>query len=180
MESFVIVGYKGSQKNIIGQMLSARLSCNLVDVTEIVENREKQDSNAILELRGNDYYERIVEYNLKHIPHKDNVILLGDFKLNNEEFIRELKTYGRFIYLKAKPETILKNIQDNNETVLNLGNNEININYIENELDNIEPMYNKLANVVIEVDDKKITDLFKEVLGYYNMMTKLICHIYIK
>ena len=179
MESFFIVGYKGSQKNIIGQMLSARLSCELIDVTKIVEDNEKQELNDIIDSRGSDYFERITEYNIKNIPHKDNVVLIGDTNISDDEFIREMKKYGRFIYLKAEPETLYKNIIENDEKILG-NNNEITIDIVRDNLEKNKKFYEKVANTTINIDNKKITNIFKEVLGYYNMITKLICHIFIK
>ena len=179
MESLFLVGYKGSQKNIIGQMLSARLSCELIDVTKLVEESEKQDSIDIIESRGEDYYERITEYNIKNIPHKDNVVLIGDTNISDNEFIREMKKYGKFIYLKAEPETLYKNIIENDEKVIS-NNNELTIDNVIEGLHKNKLFYEKLANTIIEIDNKKITNIFKEVLGYYNMITKLICHIFIK
>ena len=178
MESFFLVGYKGSQKNIIGQMLSARLSCELLDVTKLVEENEKQEANEIIESRGDDYFERITEYNIKNIPHRDNIVLIGDINISDDEFIREMKKYGKFVYLKAEPETLYKNIIENDEKILH--NNDITIDRIKKDLENNKHFYEKVANTTIEIDNKKITNIFKEVLGYYNMITKLICHIFIK
>ena len=179
MESLFLVGYKGSQKNIIGQMLSARLSCELIDVTKIVEDNEKQELNDIIDSRGSDYFERITEYNIKNIPHKDNVVLIGDTNISDDEFIREMKKYGSFIYLKAVPETLYKNIIENDEKILG-NNNEITIDIVRDNLEKNKKFYEKVANTTINIDNKKITNIFKEVLGYYNMITKLICHIFIK
>lgn len=179
MESLFLVGYKGSQKNIIGQMLSARLSCELIDVTKLVEESEKQDIDDIIESRGEDYFERITEYNIKNIPHRDNVVLIGDTNISDNEFIREMKKYGKFIYLKAEPETIYKNILENDEKTKNNKNN-LTIESVRDNLNKNRHFYEKVANTTIEIDNKKITNIFKEVLGYYNMITKLICHIFIK
>lgn len=180
MESFFLVGYNGSQKNIIGQMLSARLSCPLVDVNDLVETSEKLKSYEIIESRGEDYFERITEYNIKNIPHKDNVIIIGDANISDEEFIREMKKYGRFIYLKAEPETLYKNIMDNTKEHEYYKNTGLTIDTIKKDLKKNQKFYEKVANTTIEIDDKNITTIFKEVLGYYNMITKLICHIFIK
>ena len=180
METVFLVGYKGSQKNIIGQMLSARLSCELIDVTKIVEENEKQDIDDIIESRGEDYFERITEYNIKNIPHRDNVVLIGDTNISDNEFIREMKKYGKFIYLKAEPETLYKNILENDDKINNNNNNKITIESIRDNLNKNKQFYEKVANTTIEIDNKKITNIFKEVLGYYNMITKLICHIFIK
>ena len=179
METVFLVGYKGSQKNIIGQMLSARLSCELIDVTKIVEENEKQDIDDIIESRGEDYFERIIEYNIKNIPHRDNVVLIGDTNILDNEFIREMKKYGKFIYLKAEPETLYKNILENGEKTKNNKNN-LTIESVRENLNKNRYFYEKVANTTIEIDNKKITNIFKEVLGYYNMITKLICHIFIK
>ena len=178
MESLFLVGYKGSQKNIIGQMLSARLSCELLDVTKLVEENEKQEAYEIIESRGDDYFERITEYNIKNISHKDNIILIGDINISDNEFIREMKRYGKFVYLKAEPETLYKNIIENNEKIVS--DKEITVENIRKDLENNKSFYEKVANTIIEIDNKKITNIFKEVLGYYNMITKLICHIFIK
>ena len=180
MESIFIVGYPGSQKKIIGQMLSARLSCELLDVTKLIEDNEHKDSYEIIESRGVDYYERVTEYNIKNISHKDNVVLIGDVNFSDNEFIREIKKYGKFVYLKGDPKTLYKNIIDNNEKVLKLSNDEVTIEYIKEDLKKNEKFYEKVANAIISIDNKNITTIFKEVLGYYNMITKLICHIFIK
>ena len=180
MESFFLVGYNGSQKNIIGQMLSARLSCPLVDVNELVEKSEKLKSYEIIEARGEDYFERITEYNIKNIPHKDNVVIIGDANISDEEFIREMKKYGKFIYLKAEPETLYKNIIDSSKENKEFKNNELTIDNVKKDLIRNQKFYEKVANTTVEIDDKNITTIFKEVLGYYNMITKLICHIFIK
>ena len=50
----------------------------------------------------------------------------------------------------------------------------------EKKMEEMKPYYEELANYIIDIDNKKISTVFREALAIYNYANKVKCHIFIK
>ena len=164
MESLVFTGFYGTGKTIVARLLSARKNLEMIDLEEL-----KKDYN-ILNAR--------TEF-LNRFDYKDKIYTLDNEYIKDEEFRNKIKQKAKVIYLKGSPYTIYNNLEHEYK---NHYFNESNFTE-QNILDmcsKLEPLYLDLSSFTINIDYKKIENVFSNALAIYNYVNKIHCHIYFK
>ena len=179
METIYLAGYHGVGKTIVGKLLSSRKDLKFLDLDLHIEEKENKSIDEIINLNGLEYYHNLGKYVLKNSIEQGMIVSLTVDAVKDEENIKLIKTSGRVIYLRAKADTIYENLKDEYSKRFDLKNN-FSILSIDNELKKTKAHYEELANYVIDIDNKKLNDVFKETLAIYNYANKVKCNIYIK
>ncbi|MEM9546848.1 MAG: shikimate kinase [Bacteroidota bacterium] len=75
----VLIGFMGSGKSTIGRLLAERLECPLLDMDEIITEREKMSITDIFEKKGEHYFRKIESQVLQEAlnSHEPSVISTG-------------------------------------------------------------------------------------------------------
>lgn len=77
--------------------------------------------------------------------------------------VREMKKNGKVILLTAKPETILERVKDSHDRPL-LENNK-NVDYIANLMEQRWEKYQAAADIIIETDGKSAFEICEEIIA---------------
>ncbi len=119
--NIVICGMKHCGKSTHGRFIAQRLSCPFIDTDDLLEAKffelEKNPLNSreIYNLHGEDYF-RGLEADVIHSlineadEEKTQVIALGGGVPSNPKLGAELKSLGRFIFLKNDVDVLYKRI----------------------------------------------------------------------
>lgn len=179
METIYFTGFSGVGKSMIGKMLASRKDLEYLDIDDRVEKKENKSIADIFKENGEEYFRSAENYVLSHEVKQGSIVSLGGGIIQSIDNRHLIKSTGRVIYLRAKASTIYKNLKDEYKS-RPLLKNDYSIFTIEKLLDERRPYYEELANFIIDIDDKKVDDVFKEALAIYNLACKVKCHIYIK
>ena len=179
METLYRVGYSGVGKTMIGRLIASRKELIFLDTNKSIVEKENKSINDIVKENGEEYFLNLEKSILKNSIVHGMIVSIGAIVPKDEENRRLIKTSGKVIYLRAKPQTIYDNIKDSYDKRPYLANN-FSVFTVEKKLQEMIPHYEELANYIIDVDNKHIDAIFKEALAIYNYINKIKYHIYIK
>jgi shikimate kinase len=146
-----LIGFMGSGKTTVGKKLASRLRYLFMDMDSIIEEESGMPVSRIFDEKGEDEFRRMEnELILRIIQLEDVVISTGGGVpcfYNNMELINK---YGISIYLKMKPEDLLKRLQGSKyerPLIRDLSPKELD-QYISEKLKEREPHYLKSKYVI--------------------------------
>lgn len=164
MKPIILIGYMGCGKSTIGRMLSADLKYILYDTDSLIEENEGRSINNIFATEGEEYFRNLETDLLKDYVKKekqDIIISTGGGMPMREENARLMKELGYVFYLRAKPETIYERVKyDTSRPLLKC---EDPLQKIKDMILQRGPKYEAAAKKIIDVDDKRIEEIVREI-----------------
>ena len=163
MSNTILIGFMGSGKSSVGRRLSYRQKKTFIDTDAFIEKEEKRKIATIFEMDGEAYFRLLEPIFLKNLllDNEEHIIAVGGglpITPGNPELLKQL---GKIIYLKVQPETIIKRLHKDTKRPLLQGDNPIE--KIVTLMKKREPIYEKLADKVVEVDNKKFSEIIREI-----------------
>lgn len=162
MRNLILTGFMGAGKTTVGIELSKRLALPLVDTDELIEEEAHMSIGTIFENQGEEAFRRMetaVLERLGRIRGKMVISTGGGLPLT-EENRRLLEDLGTVAYLRVRPETVLKRLKG--DTSRPLLNGEAGIKRIEELLLLREPIYQKGADLIVDVDGRSAGEIARE------------------
>lgn len=156
-KNIVLIGFMGCGKTSIGKKLAYKLGREFIDTDIKIEELTNMEISEIFNNYGEDYFRKL-EYDLceKLSDSFNSIIATGGGIIKNDLNVKFLKKSGIIVYLKCSVQKIFKNIKyDNSRPLLNCGNK---IKKIESLLKDREPMYEKNADIIIDISNFKIDE----------------------
>lgn len=159
-----LIGFMGAGKSTISDYLSTMFAMDVVEMDQIIAQREGMSISDIFEVHGEQYF-RDAETNLliEMQSHSNVVISCGGGVPMRECNVVEMKKNGKVVLLTAKPETILARVKDNHDRPL-LENNK-NVEFIADLMNKRREKYEAAADIIIETDGKSILEICEELIG---------------
>jgi shikimate dehydrogenase/shikimate kinase len=158
----ILIGFMGAGKTTVGRRLSYLLKKPFLDLDSYIENEEERRIKQIFDENGELYFRNLETHVLKKIKNEpwSHVISVGGGAPIREENQKLLKKMGIIVYLRVKPTTVLKRIKyDVDRPLLQVANPKEKIIVMMKERD---PIYSKIADVIIDVDKKTFRMILKE------------------
>src|SRR5438093_12068595 len=112
VHKLALVGFTGTGKSSVGQLVAAQLHFRFADTDELIEARAGKSISAVFAEEGEPQfreYERAVVEELRNF-HR-TVIATGGGLVANEENLNSLKSHALVICLWASPETIWERVR---------------------------------------------------------------------
>jgi len=105
--NIVLIGFMGAGKTTISDYLSTVFAMDIVEMDQVIAEREEMSIPDIFETYGEEYF-RDLETGLliEMQSRKNSVISCGGGAALRERNVNEMKKNGRVVLLTAKPETI--------------------------------------------------------------------------
>lgn len=161
--NIVLIGFMGAGKSTISEYLSTMFAMDIVEMDQLIAEREEMSISDIFETYGEEYF-RNLETNLliELQEHKNTVISCGGGAALRERNVKEMKKNGRVVLLTAEPHTILERVKDSDERPILNGNK--NVEFIADLMDKRREKYEAAADVVLTTDGKNVQQICEELI----------------
>lgn len=161
--NIVLIGFMGAGKSTISDYMSTMFAMKVVEMDQIIAQREGMSISDIFEVYGEEYF-RDAETNLLiEMQSESNVIIsCGGGVPMRERNVAEMKKNGRVVLLTASPETILDRVKDSHDRPV-IENNK-NVEFIGELMEKRREKYQAAADIVIKTDNKSVMDICEEII----------------
>ena len=154
----------GAGKTTIGRQLAKKLAVKFFDSDHEIEQRTGADIPWIFEIEGEDGFRKRETQIISELVSQDNIVLsTGGGVVMNPENRKALKENGYIIYLQSSPEKLYKRTANDKRRPLLQGDDKLN--QIKKILKEREPLYEALANKIINTDKLTIKQIVQKILG---------------
>lgn len=164
MDNIILIGFMGSGKSTVGIKLSYRLRRAMEDTDKLIEKEEGRTISEIFAADGEAYFRDLETECLKKLirttDHK--IISVGGGLPIREENHELLKKLGTVIYLRAEAETIYERVK--HDTSRPLLHGEDPKGKIRTLMAQRTGIYEKAADVIIDVDHKDFDTIIDEIV----------------
>ena len=163
IDNIILVGPMGAGKTTIGRQLAKKLSKEFYDSDHEIEKHTGADISLIFELEGEEGFRKRESQMLKEIVSNKNIVLsTGGGAVLNPENRKLLSDNGIIIYLKSTAEKLYRRIADDKRRPLIQTDDRLN--KIKKILEEREPLYQSLANEIIETQELSIKQITQKIL----------------
>lgn len=164
MDNIILIGFMGCGKTSTGIRLSYRLQQVLEDTDKLIERKEKRSISRIFAEDGEAAFRKMETECLKELLDSDTPRILsvgGGLAITpqNRPLLRRL---GTVIHLKALPETIYERLK--NDDTRPLLQTENPRERIEELMRQRLPVYDSLADITIETDERTSEEIAEEII----------------
>jgi len=158
-----LIGFMGSGKTAVANCLANKYGLSKIDLDAYIEQKEHSSIADIFNSNSEDVFRSKESKYLRQVINKDyRVVSLGGGVVFKKENIDLIKEKGIIILLTASPETIISRIKNDRTRPL-VGDN-MDLDYIRSLMSSREEIYRRIADMVINTDDKSIEDICKEIV----------------
>lgn len=161
--NIVLIGFMGAGKSTISDCLRTAFAMEVVEMDQIIAERQKMSISDIFETYGEEYFRDLETNLLIEMQSRTNVVIsCGGGVPMRDRNVAEMKKNGKVVLLTAKPETILNRVRDNHDRPLLEGNK--NIEFIAGLMEKRRRKYEAAADVIIETDGKDELEICEELV----------------
>lgn len=163
MENIILVGFMGTGKSAVGQLLARKLGRSFVDLDERIEKAAGKPIPVIFAEQGEAGFRKLEAEQVREAARlKQHVISTGGGVVLNEENVRALKASGIMVCLTARPDVILQRTLPTRSARPLLAGEDPG-KRIEELMKLREPFYAR-ADITVESSDRSIEDLVDEIM----------------
>ena len=161
--NIVLIGFMGAGKSSVSEYLSAVFAMKVVEMDQVIANREQMSIPDIFDAYGEEYFrDRETELLVEMQSHRNTVISCGGGAALRERNVEEMKKNGRVVLLTASPETVYERVKDNDDRPVLNGRK--NVKGISELMDQRREKYEAAADIVINTDNKTVLQVCEELV----------------
>jgi shikimate kinase len=166
VQNIALIGFMGTGKSSVGQMLAAVLHFSFLDTDHVIESRAGKSINEIFaqdgELAFREWERRIVA---ELAQRKKTVISTGGGLPANQDNLASLKSHALVVCLWASPEKIWERVR--NQSHRPLLNDPDPLGKIHSLLAAREPFYRQ-ADVLLNTEMRSVREVAQQVIKQFN------------
>src|ERR1051325_4679316 len=167
IQNLALVGFMGTGKSTVGQLVAAQLHFRFADTDELIEARAGKTISAIFAEEGEPQfreYERVVVEELKQFHHA--VIATGGGLVAHGECLASLKTHALVVCLWASPEIIWERVShQSHRPLLQTPDPLASIRQLLSER---EPFYRN-ADVLVSTEQRSVKEVVQHVIHQFRL-----------
>lgn len=162
--NIILIGFMGVGKGTIARALMSETKMVGLDTDDLIESMENRKIKTIFELEGEEYFRNIEKQTAKWLEKNVSKTIIstggGFFKVSN------LSKIGKVIYLKSTFEAILQRLHAHPNAEQKLIKRPLlnDLNKAKNLFDERMQQYEKKADIIIDVENKSIEHIVKEII----------------
>lgn len=161
MKNIILIGMPGAGKSTIGIILAKYLGKDFIDTDLLIQNRNNQTLQEILDNYGYLKLREIEEKEILLLNGKNTVIATGGSAVYSEKAINYLKQGGIVVYLKLEINELLKRISNFDMRGIAKSKDQS----FEDLYKEREALYDKYGEIVIDCKLKKQEDIVEEIIS---------------
>lgn len=151
--NIVLIGYRGTGKSVVGEILAKRLNKSCVGMDANIVKRAGMPIPEIVEKFGWQKFRDLESEETRNLAGLDNIIVdTGGGIIERMENIDVLNTNGLIFWLKASPEVIVSRIEEDTQRP-SLTAGKTFTEEVTEVLERRTPKYQKAANYEIDTDE---------------------------
>ena len=117
--NIILVGFMGTGKTTVGQILAARLGKSFVDMDDLIEERTGKTISAIFEDDGEAHFRELERKMAHELSLQDNIVVgAGGGIVLNPANIEAFNESGIVVCLTAAPEVIIERVSSDSHRPL--------------------------------------------------------------
>ena len=157
--NIILIGMPGSGKSTCGVVAAKLLLKNFFDTDLLLQNREGQRLQQIIDEKGLDYFARAEEEAVLSLDIAGTVIATGGSVVKSPAAMDHLRRMGKVIYLHLEYETMCRRIQnlDSRGVVLQAGYT------LQDMYKERLPLYRRYADAVIKCDNNTVEQTAQQI-----------------
>ena len=160
-DNIVLIGMPGAGKSTLGIVLAKIMNYDFVDADLVIQSQCDKTLQKLIDACGPEGFIQVENQILSDIRASKAIIATGGSAVYSDEAMRHLTEIGTVVYLKISYEQLVGRLSDFQErgVVLKGG-----IGMSLRELyDERHPLYERYAEVTVDVDDLSITAAARKV-----------------
>ena len=160
-QNIILIGMPGAGKSTLGIVLAKIMNKLFIDADLIIQSQCDKTLQKIIDSLGPDGFIEVENQILSEITAENTVIATGGSAVYSDAAMNHLKSIGTVVYLKISYETLLKRLSDFSERgVVLKGGVGMSLRDLYDER---LPLYEKYADLTINIDDLSITAAARKV-----------------
>jgi len=160
----VLVGYRGTGKSAVGQLLADRLGLRVVSLDAELQRLAGKSIPEIVQEVGWPGFRDLEEQVVATFAAQDGqVIDCGGGVIEREANFERLRAAGPVVWLKASTATIVRRIQGDTQRPSLTGAKSFT-DEVEEVLQRRTPLYRRIAHYEVDTDGRTIQDIADEIV----------------
>lgn len=163
--NIILIGFMGVGKGTVARALVKKSNMFAIDTDDLIESMENRKIKKIFEIEGEPYFRALEKKTALWLEKSVNNTIIstggGFYKQEN------ISKIGKVVYLKSSFQGILDRINEAPNAENKLKKRPLLQNMEEAiKLYNLRAKeYEKVAKIVVDVEEKDLKDIVKEILG---------------
>jgi shikimate kinase len=165
-QSVILIGYRGTGKSTIAQLLAGRLGYDWLDADDEIERRAGKTISQIFADDGEPAFRKLEAEVVEELCRwRGTVVALGGGAMMNEANRTAVRLAGIVIWLTASVETIAARLAADESTGSRRPNLTASggLSEIETVLATREPIYRACAKFEVDTEDKSPAEVVEEI-----------------
>ena len=163
--NIILIGFMGVGKGTVARALVKKSNMFAIDTDDLIESMENRKIKKIFEVEGEPYFRALEKKAATWLEKSvfDTIISTGGGFYKQEN----INKIGKVVYLKSSFQGILDRINNAPNAANKLKKRPLlqNIEEAKKLYDSRAKEYEKVAKIVVDVENKDIKDIVKEILG---------------
>ena len=163
--NIILIGFMGVGKGTVARALVKKSNMFAIDTDDLIESMENRKIKKIFEVEGEPYFRALEKKTALWLENsvKDTIISTGGGFYKQEN----INKIGKVVYLKSSFQGILDRINNAPNAANKLKKRPLlqNLEEAKKLFDSRAKDYEKVAKIVVDVENKDIKDIVKEILG---------------
>ena len=159
--NIVLIGMPGAGKSTLGIVLAKILNKDFVDADLVIQNQTDKTLQKIIDALGPEGFIQVENQVLSNLKADNAVIATGGSAVYSDEAMRHLGETGRIVYLEISYDSLVNRLSDLQERgVVLKGGISMSLHELYDER---KQLYEKYADIIVNVDDLSITAAARKV-----------------
>ena len=157
----VLIGMPGSGKSTLGIVLAKIMTKDFIDADIVIQNQCDKTLQKLIDACGPEGFIQVENQILSDLEAEHSIIATGGSAVYSDEAMQHLAGIGRVVYLQISYDELKKRLHDLQErgVVLKGG---IGMS-LRDLYDERKPLYERYAEITVNVDDLSITAAARKV-----------------
>lgn len=161
--NIVLIGFMGAGKSTISEYLSTMFAMKIVEMDQIIAEREQMSIPDIFETYGEEYFRNLETELLVELQNEKGVVIsCGGGVAMRERNVAEMKRNGKVVLLTASPEVIYDRVKDTDDRPVLNGRK--NVRGISELMEQRREKYEAAADIIVQTDHKTVLQICEELV----------------